>query len=266
MTKNVVTKKKTNGQVAQLASFDTFKSMGFESIDAQDYATPRLKVLMALSPEVADETVAGAKPGMIYNNVTEQLYDGEKGILVMPCGFAREYVEWNNIGTGSNAPVNVYSATSDILSKTTRDAHNKDRLENGNYIETCANHFVYVVNEGGQSSNGMLGSPCVITLKSTGYKRSKKFNSLIRSVVPAEWPMFSGLFRVTSTKQKNDKGTWHTFDFGFERLLDQGNEKDIALFTAAKTFAETVSKGEAKVSQERAESSATDTADSRVPY
>ena len=184
----------------------------------------------------------------------------------MPCGFAREYVEWNNIGTGSNAPVNVYPATSDILSQTTRDAHNKDRLENGNYIETCANHFVYVVNEGGQSSNGMLGSPCVITLKSTGYKRSKKFNSLIRSVVPAEWPMFSGLFRVTSTKQKNDKGTWHTFDFSFGRLLDQGNEKDIALFTAAKTFAETVSKGEAKVSQERAESSATDTEESRVPY
>ena len=70
MTKNVVTKK-TNGQVAQLASFDTFKSMGFESIDAQDYATPRLKVLMALSPEVADETVAGAKPGTVsYTHLT----------------------------------------------------------------------------------------------------------------------------------------------------------------------------------------------------
>ena len=177
MANKTAVTKATTTSVAQVVPFESFRGMGFDNIDAQDYATPRLKVLMALSPEVADETVAGAKPGMIYNNVTEELYSGEKGILVMPCGFAREYVEWNNIGTGSNAPVNVYSATSDILTKTTRDAQNKDRLENGNYIETCANHFVFVVNEGGPSANGMSGSPCVITLKSTGYKRSKKFYS-----------------------------------------------------------------------------------------
>ena len=262
--KNAVTKK-GNGQLAEVVPFESFRGMGFDTIDAQDYATPRLKVLMALSPEVAEESVAGAKPGMIYNNVTEELYNGEKGILVMPCGFAREYVEWNDRGAGSNAPVNVYPATSDILSQTTRDAQNKDRLENGNYIETCANHFVFVVNEGGQSSNGMLGSPCVITLKSTGYKRSKKFNSLIRSVIPNEWPMFSGIFRVTTTKQKNDKGTWHTFDFGFDRLLDQKNEKDTALFTEARTFAETVSKGEAKVAPEQGEGNATES-EQATPY
>ena len=262
--KTAVTKATTTA-VAEVVPFESFGGLGFDNIDAQDYATPRLKVLMALSPEVADETVAGAKPGMIYNNVTEELYSGEKGILVMPCGFAREYVEWNNIGTGSNAPVNVYPATSDILTKTTRDAQNKDRLENGNYIETCANHFVFVVNEGGPSANGMSGSPCVITLKSTGYKRSKKFNSLIRSVIPNEWPMFSGLFRVTTTKQKNDIGTWHTFDFGFERLLDQSNEKDIALFGEARRFAEMVSKGEAKVSPEQGEGNATGT-EQATPY
>ena len=115
--KTAVTKATTTA-VAEVVPFESFGGLGFDNIDAQDYATPRLKVLMALSPEVADETVAGAKPGMIYNNVTEELYSGEKGILVMPCGFAREYVEWNNIGTGSNAPVNVYPATSDILTKT----------------------------------------------------------------------------------------------------------------------------------------------------
>ena len=153
--------------------------------------------------------------------------------MVLPCGFAREYVEWSNLGTGTNAPVNVYPATSDILSQTTRDNMNKDRLENGNYIETCANHFLYVVNEGGQSSNGMLGDPALITLKSTAYKKSKKFNSLIRSVIPNNWPMFSGLFRVTTTKQKNDKGSWHSFDFSFERLLDQTEERDVDLFNAA---------------------------------
>ena len=264
MAKNAMTTKKETKEVAQVIPFENFGLMGFDTIDTQDYATPRLKALMALSPEVQDETVPGAKAGMIYNSVTEELYSGETGIRVIPCGFAREYVEWSNIGTGSNAPVNVYPATSDILSQTTRDNMNKDRLENGNYIETCANHFLYVLNDN-EASSGMLGAPCVITLKSTGYKRSKKFNSLIRSVIPSAWPMFSGIFKVTTTKQKNDKGTWHSFDFAFDRLLDQGNEKDIAIFNSAKTFAETVSKGEAKVSQERGEGNAT-TTEEAVPF
>ena len=264
MAKNAMTTKKETKVLAEVIPFENFGSMGFDTIDTQDYATPRLKALMALSPEVQDETVPGAKAGMIYNSVTEELYSGETGIRVIPCGFAREYVEWSNIGTGSNAPVNVYPATSDILSQTTRDNMNKDRLENGNYIETCANHFLYVLNDN-EASSGMLGAPCVITLKSTGYKRSKKFNSLIRSVIPSAWPMFSGIFKVTTTKQKNDKGTWHSFDFAFDRLLDQGNEKDIAIFNSAKTFAETVSKGEAKVSQERGEGNAT-TTEEAVPF
>ena len=68
-----------------------------------------------------------------------------------------------------------------------------------------------------------------------------------------------------TTKQKNDKGTWHSFDIAFDRLLDQGNEKDIAIFNSAKTFAETVSKGEAKVSQERGEGNAT-TTEEAVPF
>lgn len=261
MAKNAISKTTTTTKaVAEIVKFDDMKGWGFEGLEQEDYATPRLKVLMALSPEITDETVPGAKPGMIYNSVTQELYDGTKGILVLPCGFAREYVEWSNLGTGTNAPVNVYPATSDILSQTTRDNMNKDRLENGNYIETCANHFLYVVNEGGQSSNGMLGDPALITLKSTAYKKSKKFNSLIRSVIPNNWPMFSGLFRVTTTKQKNDKGSWHSFDFSFERLLDQTEERDVDLFNAASSFALTVKKGEAKVSREEGDATKTDEA------
>ncbi len=48
-------------------------SSGLENISQEDLATPRLKVLMALSPEVQDESVPGAKPGLIYNTVTNEL-------------------------------------------------------------------------------------------------------------------------------------------------------------------------------------------------
>ena len=48
---------------------------------------------------------------------------------------------------GAVAPVNVYPADSDIMSKTTRDEEGKDRLENGNYVEETASHYVMVVEE-----------------------------------------------------------------------------------------------------------------------
>ena len=106
---------------------------GLENISQDDLATPRLKVLMQLSPELED--LEGAKAGMIYNTVTNELYDGVAGIRVLPCAYQRQYVEWADRGQGSGAPINVYDASSDILTKTTRDENNKDRLENGNYVD-----------------------------------------------------------------------------------------------------------------------------------
>ena len=76
---------------------------------------------------------------------------------------------------GAVAPVNVYPADSDIMSKTTRDEKGKDRLENGNYVEETASHYVMVVEEGKSST-------ALITMKSTQRKKSKKWNSMMMSL------------------------------------------------------------------------------------
>ncbi len=144
---------------------------GLENISQDDLATPRLKVLMQLSPEL--EELEGAKAGMIFNTVTNDLYDGSNGIRVLPCAYQRQYVEWADRGQGSGAPINVYDASSDILTKTTRDENNKDRLENGNYIETCGNHYVLLIGENGDAT------PALITMKATQLKKSRKWNSML---------------------------------------------------------------------------------------
>ena len=54
MAKNAMTTKKENA-VAEVIPFANFGSMGFDTIDTQDYATPRLKALMALSPVRSEE-------------------------------------------------------------------------------------------------------------------------------------------------------------------------------------------------------------------
>ena len=98
-------------------------------LSSEDVTTPRLKALMATSPEINE--LPDAKPGMIFNTVTKKLYDGNSGIIVVPCAWVKQYVEWNDIGTGSGGPVRIYDANSDILSQTVRDEFNKDRTKSG---------------------------------------------------------------------------------------------------------------------------------------
>ena len=38
--------------------------------------------------------VDGAEPGHIFDNVSRQVYDGEKGIMVVPVTYRGTYIEW----------------------------------------------------------------------------------------------------------------------------------------------------------------------------
>ena len=170
---NVAKKPQAKLPSLSLDMIESDASNGLENITSDDQAIPRLKILMQLSPELDELRDEGAKPGDIYNTVTEEWYDGTKGLRVLPSAYKRQYVEWADRGQGSGAPINVYDASSDILTKTTRDENNKDRLENGNYVETCGNHYVLLVGENGDST------PALITMKATQLKKSRKWNSML---------------------------------------------------------------------------------------
>ena len=52
---------------------------------------------------------------MIINTVTNDLYDGEKGINVVPVFYKRQYIEWQDRGESSGAPVHIYEAGDGIV-------------------------------------------------------------------------------------------------------------------------------------------------------
>ena len=242
-TQNVA-KKESKLPTIALETMELDASSGLENISQDDLATPRLKVLMQLSPEL--EEIENAKAGMIFNTVTNDLYDGSKGIRVLPCAYQRQYVEWADRGQGSGAPINVFDASSDILTKTTRDDNNKDRLENGNYVETCGNHYVLLVTDDGDAT------PALITMKATQLKKSRKWNSMLLNLklkgknglfTP---PSYSHYYNLKTVKEGNDKGNWYGWEISREDTLQDAN-----LYTMAKAFAESVSKGEVKVKYEQ---------------
>ena len=139
---NQVTEKKIAGLPSNIFEGDAAKGL---TIGQEDLATFKNPWTAHREVNKRDgKYVEGAEPGMIYNSVSGDLYDGGKGIDVIPCFYKLEYIEWKDRGEGPGAPVAIYDSSSDIMSKTKPDANYKDRLPNGNYIEKTASHFVIV--------------------------------------------------------------------------------------------------------------------------
>lgn len=238
---NVAVKEEQANALALVSTFEEDAQGGFDGMNQEDFALPFLRLLTNTSPEVGE--VDGAMPGMIYNSVTGQLYDGKKGILVVPCAYVRQYIEWAPRGSGSGAPIAIYPATSDVLSKTHREpGENKDYLDNGNYIENTANHYIMVIDENG------VPSPALVVMKSTQLKKSRKWNSMMMSVkLPGKNglytpPMYSQIYRLTTVGESNDKGKW--FGWEVERV---SSVEDPNVYSAAKAFAQSIGAGEVKV-------------------
>ena len=244
---NEVTMKKENAVAVNLFEADADK--GSQNMTQEDLALPFLKVLGQLSPEVNKRDgkyVEGAEPGMILNSVTNEVFDGTKGINVLPVYYERKLVEWQDRGDSKGAPVAIHNAESDIMSQTTRDKSYKDRLPNGNYIENTANHFVIVL--------GDSPSTALISMKATQLKISRKWNSVMMGIklqgknglfTP---PTYSHIYNLKTVQMSNDKGTW----FGWD-VAKVGPVEDKSVYDVAKSFAEKVSKGNVEVKPENQE-------------
>jgi len=243
--------KQEAGAVANI-DLEQFADAGFDNVDSKSLALPFLKVLGQLSPQVTQgdsQFNPEARPGMIYNTVTDELYDGAGGITVIPCYYKLEYIEWRDREKGAVAPVNVYSSGSDIMTKTTRGDDGKDRLENGNYIEETASHYVMIVQED-KSSTAM------ITMKSTQRKKSKKWNSMMMSLRqkrkdgkgffrPAP---FTQQYTIKTVLEKNNLGSWYGWEI--EHTGTVGSEDTIK---AAFEFYESCKKGAVRVNHGKEE-------------
>ena len=235
--------KKENAGALSTNIFEADAGAGSQNITQEDLALPFLKVLGQLSPEVNKQNakfISGAEPGMIVNSVTRDLYDGTKGINVIPVYYERQYVEWQDRGQTGNAPVAIHKADSDIVSTTTRDKSWKDRLPNGNYLENTTNHFVILM--------GKSPSTALISMKATQLKISRKWNSIMMGLklqgknglcAP---PTYSHIYNLKAVQMANDKGTW----FGWD-VSKVGPVSDKGVYQIAKNFAEKNSKGQVKV-------------------
>ena len=226
------------------ALFEADAKLGFENIDQESLALPILKLLQNGSGEAQKRNpnyVEGAEPGMFFNTVTRKLYDGDKGIQVIPCHYRLEYQEWADFGTGSGRPENIYPASSDILSKTTKDAMGKDRLPNGNYIQKTSQHFVII-------TDGKSAETALISMYSSQAKVSRKWNSMMMSITkngkdgPYTPPPFSHYYKISSVENTGKGNQWYGYN-----IVKVGEVSDANVYKRAKTFYESCRRGDSSV-------------------
>ena len=219
--KKAMTTKKDNLPAA--INLEQMAGQGQEYVTARDQKLPILKILYANSP-VLDETdgkyVETAKQGDIWSETSGTVWKGKTGLIVVPCLYINTFNEWKDKGDSPGRPVGIHTDPA-IMSQTTRGADNKDRLENGNYVEDTGNHFVYILD-----LNYNPIEQALITMKSTQKKKSKTWNSMIMSrraqgkngmFNPPSW---STAYKLSTTKESNSQNSWYGWVVEFDKFLN----------------------------------------------
>lgn len=255
-TKNVPAKKEESlPATTDMSMFEDAAGAGMENTTSEDFAIPFLAVLQKMSPQVDEADgayVEGAKAGMLYDNISGKLYDGKKGVLIVPCAYRRVYLRWAPEGfRGEVLPEDVAAmrAAGEIVDhKGTLLIPGKDGEMDPEECDTfkdARNHYVQVVDEDGNWTSALM------SLGSTQIKKSKmlmsalagiKFDGAKGKFTP---PTFANMVRVTTVPESNDKGSW--FGIKFEIV---GKVETQDLFAASQAFYKSVAEGEVKAKYE----------------
>jgi hypothetical protein len=214
---------------------------GLENTSTQDYAIPFLGILQALSPQLNRQEgayIKGAEQGNIFNNVTNEVIDGEeKGILVIPVAFQFKNIEWKPRESGGGL-VAMYDRDNTPTDVSTDDRGRTVR-PNGNIVSATAHHYVLVISE-----DGNVGQ-AVIAMTSTQLKKSRRWNSMMSQIklrgpngmfTP---PTYSHVYRLKTVPESNNQGSWYGWN-----VTNEGLVTDKELYTMAKEFSKAVTSGQ----------------------
>jgi len=231
--------------------------------DTSELQIPFIRVIQALSPQIKKSDPAfikGASQGDAFNTVTGEFWGGEDGITVIPCYQETKYLEFVPLESGGGFVGERQVADPD-LSQTTRNGA-KEILPNGNELVKSDQHYCILVGADGMTQ------PAIVDMKSTQLKVSRRWKTQIamQKVKDSKGQMrtpalYATMWKLSTTEESNTMGTWYNWQV--EKI---GFIQDKGLFDEAKSFRESIMKGEAKAVAEEAPAPASTAPDDDVPF
>lgn len=228
---------------------------GLENVTKDDVIIPRLSILQALSPQVNKRDgayIEGAEQGSIYDNVAQSVYDGAKGLTVVPVSFRKSHLEWKADRGGFVAD---HGPDSVCLEGLTRGSRGEYLTSEGNEIVPTSEFIVLVLDESGSFT------PASISMSKSQSKKARQWNAMMTRLmievegkrVPAA--SFWNAYQLTTVPEENDQGSW--FGWNIKMLFDANSGGIIEqlpngtdIYLAARSFRDQVKSGEVAVKQE----------------
>lgn len=231
---------------------------GFEEAGKDAYAIPFITVLQDLSPQVKPKMagyVQGAKPGMFFHTVSQELFTE---VTLVPCYYSQVHIEWIPRDKGGGF-VAAHPANTPLVRTTIRDG-GKNILPNGHELMDTRQHFVLLVRPDGSMDEAL------VALKSTQLKYSRRWMSNQRAaVIEVDGklitpPAFAWAYTFGVVEEANDEGSWWSWDLkGRERVTDA------TVYRRAKAFNATMKQGAVKVNYDELQTQGASSAEARDP-
>jgi hypothetical protein len=210
-----------------------------------DLAIPFLTILQKNSPQVDEDNgkhVEGAKPGMIYNTVTGELFDGKNtGIVVVPAGYQKKFVEWIHRDDGGGF-VAQHDPESDAVRACKPNEKGKLETADGHQMVETAYHYVTLIDSNGNPQWA------VISMSSSQLKKSRKWNTLVAGVTMTvngktfKPPIFSHKYALRTVVEQKDQNTWYGWDIGNAGVVGVR-----AVYESAKSYCQALTDGSIRV-------------------
>ena len=236
--------KKEQQQVATLdfSMVEADSGLGNKEVDQETLSIPFLKT--NLSKQIL-EANRGAVSGDMYNTVTGEIYDRDKGVLVLPCVLQRRFIQWSPLGDEQSAPIAIYSTKEECPATERSKEDNKEYLTDGSghYIEDTHQHYCLIIKTDQNGKPTGATDAVMIAMKSTSLKASRKWNSIIS----------------TRRKQKADGSMFIPPRFLYTYSLGTYMEEELTninLYNEAKAFALSVEQNNVDVKYEQDETQA----------
>ena len=214
------------------------------SYDSSEMQIPFVRIIQALSPQIKKKDpmyIEGADQGDAFNTVTSQFWNGEEGLVVVPCYQETKFLEFVPRESGDGFMGELDPSNPEIQ-KTDRKG-SREVLPNGNELVKSDQHYCLVVGQ-----DGMI-QPAIVYMKSSQLKVSKRWKTQIAMqkirhpktdalLTPA---VYATMWKLTTVEESNDQGTWYNWS-----VVKEGLVQTKEVLEQAKLFRQQVIKGTVK--------------------
>jgi hypothetical protein len=226
-----------------------------------------------MSPLVDEDSpnhVPGAKAGMFYNTVSQNLYDGKAGLLFVPCAFKRSFIQWGgrDAGGGFKGEFTPEQIDEMVTANDGRITSVEGRLFKPNadgsvdekkcdYFADTRSHFIIIIDpETGETGQAIFSLTGTLTKASRMLMTSLQQKKVDGPRGKATPPTFANIVKATTVGMSNEKGNWSGVRFDLDGLVT-----DPAIYAEAKEFYRAIVAGDVKADYSKAAAESPDVSD-----